>query len=62
MLNPSRQSHREKFTKKLDEQLNICNIEEMIQKPSLMHKEIEQIDKLITKILNVAQRKVEGLS
>ena len=62
MLNSSRQSYREKFAKELDEQLNIYNIEEIIQKPSLRHQEIEQIDELITKILNVSQKKVEGLS
>ena len=61
MLNSSRQSYREKFVKELDEQLNIYNIEKIIQKPSLTYQEIEQIDELIARILNVAQKKVEGL-
>ena len=60
MLNSSRKSYRSIFFKELENQLNIYNIEEMLLKPSLSYYEIEKIDELITKVLNIATKKVKG--
>ena len=60
MLNPSRKSHRATFYKDLVNQLNIYNIEESLIKTSLSNQEIENIDKVVTRMLNEARKKVEG--
>jgi len=63
MLNPSRRSHKEKFTEIIDEQMNIYDLddklEELQQNP--LHEHIEIIDETITKIFNIARRKIEGM-
>jgi len=64
MLNPSQRSHHEKFRKVLDEQLDIYNIENEI---NAIHDyptqhEMERINKLIIRVLNISQKKVEGIN
>ena len=60
LLNPSRKSHRNVFVEELENQLNTCNIEQQLLKPSLTCHEIEKVDECITTVLNVARVKVEG--
>ena len=63
-LNPSRRSHKEKFCEALEEQLDVCQLENKInhiaQNPTI--EEIECIDKAIAKMLNTATKIVEGIN
>ena len=63
ILNPSRRSHREKFIKEVERQLNIYQIEIDLERMSTdcLNEEIEKIDNLITQIFRDATRKVEGI-
>ena len=63
MLNPARLSHRNKFVDSIEEKLKTCNVEQglmSIENNPLNHV-MEQVDKLITRILNTARKKVEGM-
>jgi len=60
ILNPSRKSHRAIFLEELEQQLNTYDIEQYLSKPSHTYQEIENIDELITRVLNAARVKVEG--
>jgi len=60
VLNLSRESHRATFYEELVNQLNIYNIEESLMKTSLSNQEIENIDEVVTRMLNEARKKVEG--
>ena len=50
MLNPSRRSHREKFIEGIEEQLNICYLENDIDqiKMHTTRHQMEQIDEILT--------------
>ena len=63
MLNPSRRSHREKFVVTLENQLNIYQLEDELEqmKITTTHGQMEQYDNIITRILNVATKSVEGM-
>jgi len=63
MLNPSRRSHREIFCEVLEEQLDIYQLENKLKNIAQfpIREEIECIDELITRILNEARKKVEGM-
>ena len=63
LLNPSRRSHREIFCNVLEEQLNVYQLENKIHNIAQfpIREEIEYIDELITRILNIARKKVEGM-
>ena len=59
-LNPASRGHREKFYEKLEEQSNVHRIEDSLdQCQSPTHQQIEHIDHVMTKALNVATKKVE---
>ena len=60
MLNLLRKSHRVTFCEELGNQLNMYNIEELLMKTSLSNQEIENIDEVVTRMLNEARKKVEG--
>ena len=62
-LNPARRSHMEKFLEELENQLNIYNIEDDLDRMeiSCSHEEIEVVDDLITRMFQVATKKVEGM-
>ena len=49
------------FCKEIENQLQIHNIEGTLLKPSIMHQEIENIDQLITRILNQARNRIEDI-
>ena len=49
------------FADKLEAQLEMYNLEELIYSPSLTYQQIEYIDELITRILNTTRKKVEGM-
>ena len=63
MLNLGKMSHMNKFVHSIEEQLKMHNAEQglinMGNNP--LHHEIEQLDKMITRILNTARNKVEGM-
>ena len=63
MLNSTRRSYRETFLEELENQLNIYNVENDLDRMeiSCSHDEIEVIDELIIRIFQVATRKVEGM-
>ena len=63
MLNPARRSHREKFFQELENQLNIYNVENDLNRMeiSCSHNEIEVVDEIMTRMLQVATKKVEGM-
>ena len=63
MLNPSRKSHRETFLEELEDQLAMCEIENTLNEMmiSTTHQQLELINELITRTLNAATRKVEGM-
>ena len=63
MLNPARRSHREKIVEKLQDQLNVYQLEEELEqmKITTTNEQIEQFDELITRMLNAATRSVEGM-
>ena len=63
ILNPSKRSHREKFVESIEDQLSTYQLEnelEQMQIQSNRHH-IEKMDEMITKIFQVALRKVEGM-
>ena len=63
MLNPSRRSHRIKFTQSLDEQLQKLNIENiissMIDFPT--NEQIKRVDEIITSVLVTATKTIQGM-
>ena len=63
MLNPARRSHRENFFQELENQLNIYNVENDLNRMeiSCSHNEIEVVDEIMTRMLQVATKKVEGM-
>jgi hypothetical protein len=63
MLNPSRCSHREKFVKGIEEQLNIYYLENDIEQMKMhtTRHQMEQIDEILTRIFTAALKKVEGM-
>ena len=63
ILNPCRRSHREIFTTEIERQLEIYQLEDELERMDrdCANKDIETIDNLITKMLNEATRKVEGI-
>jgi len=63
IVNPSRRSHREKFTEIIEQQMDIYNMEEMIQdlKQNPISERIEIVDEIITRIFQVARKKIEGM-
>ena len=61
MLDPAKRSHREKFVEELENQLDYHQIERMLAAhPNPTNQQIENIDRIITVILNKATTKVEG--
>ena len=63
MLNPAKRSHRQKFTEKLEEQLDIYQIESELEQMKVLttHEQMEKLDEIITRMLNVALKSVEGM-
>ena len=63
ILNPARRSHRQAFVEAIEEQLNIYPIEEDLHEMEYIttRQQIETIDQTISKILEVARKKVEGM-
>jgi len=63
MLNPAWRSHREKFLESIENQLNTYQLEndlELIRRSATYHQ-MEQVDEILTRIFNVATKKVEGM-
>ena len=60
MFNPAKWSHKEKFIRSVEEQLEIYNIKEELEwmKISATHHQIEYIDKIIIRIFNIAIKKL----
>ena len=63
ILNPSRKSHREKFVQSIENQLECMDLEVQIAKMfhHLSNEQIEKTDETITRILNTATKRVEGI-
>ena len=63
MLNPVRMIHRDKFVDSIEEQLKTCNVEQDLinKKNNPFHHEMEQVHALITSMLNLIRKKVEGM-
>ena len=60
-LDPSRKSHRIKFSESLNDQLDYHQVETlMVNTEIITNEQIEYLDNLITKILNKATKCVEG--
>ena len=63
ILSPSHRSHHERFCQVLEEQLEIYNVEEQLnriqQNPT--HNDIKTINELIIRIFKVVRKKVEGV-
>ena len=62
-LNPLQRSHREKCIEELEHQLDIYHIENNLScmQISCINQELEQVDEIITRMLNNAAKKVEGM-
>jgi len=62
-LNPSRRSHRNNFTKMLEEELDQINIEDELFKvigSKLSREIIERINKNMTYVLQTVRKKIKG--
>ena len=59
ILNPAKRSYREKFLEELENQLNMHNVKNDLNRieVSFSHNEIEVADELITRIFQVATKK-----
>ena len=63
VLNPVKRSHRKWFIEELENQLQIYNVENDLDRLEITYsnEEIEMVDELITRMLNVSTKKVEGI-
>ena len=64
VLNPAKRSHRDKFLVELEKQLDLYNVEDKLDRIELscVNEELEIVDNLITKMLQISTRKVEGMN
>ena len=62
-INPSKRSHRKIFYEEIEHQLNIYNVENDLERMerSCSYNEIEVVDEIITRMLQTATKKVEGM-
>ena len=64
IINPSRKSHREKFIEIIEEKIDEYQLIQMIQdiKQNPINSRIEIADQTITKIFDIARKKIEGIN
>jgi len=64
IINPSRKSHREKFTNIIEEKIDEYQLETMIDElqQNPIESRIEVVDNIITKIFSIARKKIEGIN
>ena len=63
MLNPAKRSYREKFNEVIEDKLNAYQLEDELSEMTvaMTYHKIEVMDTIITRIINEAIKKVEGM-